>query len=131
MNTLKKAELDHLARVLTERKGRLLQEIQEVLTRAGDERYARLAGEAADLGDESVADLLSDVSHAEVARDVNEVRDIIAAEGRITAGRYGVCINCGADIEYQRLAAYPAAKRCFQCQQNHEKTHASAARPSL
>jgi RNA polymerase-binding transcription factor DksA len=131
MNTLMKKVLGDLIRILTKRKVRLLQEIREVLTRASDERYARLAGEATDLGDESVADLLSDVSHAEVARDVNEVRDIIAAEGRIAAGRYGVCINCEADIEYKRLAAYPTAKRCFACQQNHEKTHASSARPSL
>ena len=131
MNTLKKAELDHLAQIMTERKSRLLQEIREVLVRTGDERYARLAGEVADMGDESVADLLSDVSHAEVGRDVNEVRDIVAAEHRITTGRYGVCINCGASIGYERLAAYPTAKRCFECQQNHEKTHAPAARPSL
>ncbi|OGA47931.1 MAG: conjugal transfer protein TraR [Betaproteobacteria bacterium RIFCSPLOWO2_12_FULL_62_58] len=131
MNGLTKKELDHLIRIMAERKSRLLQEIREVLIRTGDERYARLAGEVADTGDESVADLLSDVSHAEVARDVNEVRDIVAAEGRIAAGQYGLCINCGAEIEYQRLAAYPSAKRCLQCQQNREKTHASAGRPSL
>jgi len=131
MNGLKKKELDHLVRIMVERKSRLLQEIREVLTRTGDERYARLAGEAADTGDEAVADLLSDVSHAEVARDVDEVRDIIAAEGRIAAGQYGLCINCGAAIPYKRLAAYPSAKRCFECQQNREKTHAHAGRPSL
>jgi DnaK suppressor protein len=131
MNGLTKKELDHLTRVMAERKGRLLQEIREVLTRTGDERYARLAGEVADLGDESVADLLSDVSHAEVARDVREVQDIVAAESRVGAGQYGLCINCGAAIEYQRLAAYPSAKRCFECQKNHEKTHASAGHSSL
>jgi RNA polymerase-binding transcription factor DksA len=131
MDTLTQEERDHLTRTLAERKARLLQEIRDVLTRAGDERYARLAGEATDVGDESVADLLSDVSHAEVARDVNDLRDTIAAEGRIAAGTYGVCIDCAADIEYQRLAAYPTAKRCFRCQQNHEKTFASASRSSL
>ena len=131
MNTLTKMELDHLVRAMTERKARLLQEIREVLTRTGDERYARLAGEVADPGDESVADLLSDVSHAEVTRDINEYRDIVAAEARIASGQYGVCIHCEADIEYKRLAAYPTAKRCFECQQNHEKTHATSARSSL
>lgn len=85
-----------------------------MLARTGDERYARLTGEVADMGNESVADLLSDVSHAKVARDVNEVRDIVAAERRITTGRYGVCIDCGASIGYKRLTAYPTAKRCFE-----------------
>jgi RNA polymerase-binding transcription factor DksA len=131
MGTLTKQELDRLTGLMAERKGRLLQEIREVLTRSGDERYARLAGEAADPGDESVADLLSDVSHAEVARDVNELRDIVAAEARIAAGQYGVCIHCEADIEYRRLLAYPTAKRCYDCQQNYEKTYAASGRPSL
>jgi RNA polymerase-binding transcription factor DksA len=131
MGSLTKTERDRLARLMSDGKARLLREIREVLTRAGDERYSRLAGEAADLGDESVADLLSDVSQAEVTRDLNELRDIVAAESRIAAGTYGVCTDCAVDIEFQRLVAYPTAKRCFRCQQNHEKTYASAGRPSL
>lgn len=88
-----------------------------MLVRAGAERYADLVGIAGGAGDESVADLLRDAAHAEVARDIGEVRDIVAAENRIAAGSYGVCIDCGAFIGQPRLTVYPAAKRCFRCQQ--------------
>jgi RNA polymerase-binding transcription factor DksA len=93
MDTLTKKEVSRFAALLNERKQRLLEEIRAVLVRSGAERYADLVGEAGDAGDESVADLLRDVAHAEVARDVGEVRDVVGAESRIAAGTYGVCID--------------------------------------
>ena len=47
-----------------------------------------------------------------------------AAEERVAAGRYGICIDCGRAIDYERLEAYPSAKRCLPCQQHREKTRA-------
>jgi RNA polymerase-binding transcription factor DksA len=61
-----------------------------------------------------------------VARDGAEVRDISAAQARLAAGRYGICIDCGRAIEKKRLEAYPSAKRCLADQQKREKTRASA-----
>ena len=88
------------------------------------EIYADLVGEAGDAGDEAAASLLRDVSEAEVVRDVGEMRDSAAAEARIAAGRYGICIDCGTAIDFARLDAYPSAKRCLACQQRREKTRA-------
>ena len=131
MPPLSKEQIDHLTALLAARKQRLIEEIRRVLARTSEERYADLLAGGSDAGDESVADLLSDVTQAEVARDVAEVRDIHAAETRIAAGRYGVCIDCGAAIGYPRLQAYPTAKRCLHCQALREKTRASAPHPRL
>lgn len=125
MNGLSKQEFDRLAAGMMARKRLLMDEIRRGLERAGKERYAQLLGEVHDRGDESVADLLSDVQAAEVTRDVGEVRDIEGAEARIAAGRYGLCIDCGGEIGYARLQAFPTAKRCIACQENREKTRAS------
>jgi RNA polymerase-binding transcription factor DksA len=46
---------------------------------------------------------------------IREAEQIIAALGRIEAGDYGVCSNCGADIGAARLAALPDATRCIRC----------------
>lgn len=122
MNALTEKQLEHLTRWMGERKARLLEEIRQVLARTGRERYADLVGEGGDAGDESAASLLRDVAEAEVVRDIGEVRDIVAAEERVAAGRYGICIDCGDAIGYERLQAYPSAKRCLPCQQHREKT---------
>lgn len=129
MDALSRTQIDGLAAAMAKRKDRLNEEIREGLARIGHERYADALSGTADAGDESVANLLRDVAHAEVARDVGELRDIIAAERRIATGRYGVCIDCEEPIGYQRLEAYPTAKRCRPCQEIREKTRAAA--PSL
>jgi RNA polymerase-binding transcription factor DksA len=131
MNTLTSARLQDLTQRISARKIRLLEEIRAVLARSGNEHYADLVGEAGDAGDASVASLLRDVAEAEVRRDVLELRDVVAAQGRLAAGSYGVCIDCNAAIGYPRLAAYPTAKRCIECQQQRERSGHYGPRPSL
>ena len=84
-----------------------------------------------DIGDESVADAVADLNLEIVDRQVHEMRDIEAARRRIKAGDYGVCMDCGAGIGFDRLMAYPTTKRCITCQQQHERIYAGEARPSL
>lgn len=125
MAALTKEELDHFSRLLAARRQHLLEEIRAALARSGNESYAELVAGVGDTGDAANADLLSDITNAEVHRDVAEVRDIDAAQGRIAAGTYGVCIECGRPIGKERLQAYPTAKRCLEDQRHREKTRAS------
>jgi DnaK suppressor protein len=124
MSTLTENQLASLTAALKARKVRLMEDIRRVLARSGREHYADLLGVTHDAGDESVASLLRDIANAEVVRDIGEVRDIVGAEERIAAGRYGICIDCSEAIGFDRLKAYPSAKRCLRCQQQREKTRA-------
>lgn len=126
---MEKNELAYFAKILADRKQRLLEEIRRVLARSDNERYADLVSGVPDTADAAIADLLADVAHAEVARDVNELRDVAAAEARIAAGTYGACIDCGTRIGKERLKAYPTAKRCLEDQQRREKLRAGPAHP--
>ena len=45
-----------------------------------------------------------------------ELGDIEAALERVQAGTYAICTDCGVTIPTARLAAYPTAKRCIDCQ---------------
>lgn len=45
----------------------------------------------------------------------------------LESGRYGVCEDCGADIDRDRLEAVPDATLCIDCQRRRER-HARAAR---
>lgn len=77
--------------------------------------------EVRDAGDESVAALLRDVDVSGHERELQELKDIDAALARIATGSFGACLECGGAIARDRLDAYPTAKRCFGCQQLHEK----------
>ncbi len=50
-----------------------------------------------------------------------EVQAIDAALGRMDAGEYGDCEECGAEIAFERLQALPFATRCTDCATLEEK----------
>ena len=122
MDTLTETERNRLAQALRERERELRDEVRRGLARMGNESFDELLSGTSDPGDESMATMMSDLTSAEVARDVAELRDILAAERRMAAGTYGVCIDCDEPIPYARLAAYPTAKRCLDCQRIREAT---------
>jgi DnaK suppressor protein len=116
---------------IDERRTALLNELRKDVNRSREQQYGELAGPAPDTGDESVAALIADLDHAEVERDVGELRQLDAARSRMDEGSYGECLQCGRDIQYERLRANPSALRCIDCQTLFEKTHAQGAGSSL
>lgn len=116
---------------LRRRHAQLRQKIRGELLQADHERYVDLANQVHDPGDESVADLLSDVGLANIDQDVNELREVEYALERIATGAYGICVDCAADIDRDRLLAQPAACRCRACQAAYERTHAGGVHSKL
>ncbi len=50
-----------------------------------------------------------------------EILQIDAALARIEAGEYGVCRDCGGDIDPRRLSALPYAVLCTDCAASREQ----------
>jgi RNA polymerase-binding transcription factor DksA len=117
--------------ILETRRNALLAELREDAARTREQPYAEHAGPAPDSGDESVATLIADLEQADVTRDLDEFRALEAARERVKDGGYGECIDCGNDIGYERLKAFPAALRCVRCQDRREKTYGGNPKPSL
>ena len=132
MSALSKQQIAHLTDVLAARHNMLVAEVRAMLEQSGNETYVDIAGRVTDTGDESVADMLADMGAAQIHRHVQELSDIEAARARLRANSaYGVCIDCGGDIVYQRLSAHPTVKRCIHCQSKREKSYAQEGRPTL
>lgn len=125
---------DQLAQLKTSLQQRYLdlrEEIRGELERSGEQRYIDLAGSVRDAGDGSVADMLLDINTAMVDRQVHEMREVEASLKRLAELNFGDCIDCGGEIGFARLMAYPTAQRCVQCQEVHEKTYAHEPNPTL
>lgn len=130
MAGLPSAQKREIAQRLRARERELYEDIQRELAKRQD--YNALAGEVPDAGDAATADLIRDLDHAEVGRDLRELRAIGAALRRIPGEDYGECIECGQDIPLGRLHAQPSALRCAPCQSVYEKHHAGQGRgPTL
>jgi RNA polymerase-binding protein DksA len=128
---LTRKQLNEFEVLITQRRKQLVTDLLEDVARARDESYADVAGGVTDLGDEALADLLSDLDNAEVARDMRIVRELDAALGRIADGSYGTCVECEGEIGLERLRVYPTAMRCIKCQEVYEKTHAHPGEPRM
>src|SRR5512145_1097273 len=124
-------QLKELSQIMERRRAALLEEIRGDLERMGEQAYIDLAGRVADSGEASVADLLVDLEAAMTDRDLRELREIDAAQQRMRDGSYGECLDCGGEIDFERLRANPAAVRCIVCQTQHEKSFAHGRTPTL
>ena len=116
-----------LAAALRQRRMELLARIDEEasLEAAQEERQGR--AEVGDYGDEDAGAefMRTERSLLELHRD--DLRSVDAALGRLDAGSYGRCVDCGGFIGAERLQARPAALRCEPCQELQE---AAGRRPA-
>ncbi len=131
MPAISSAQKSQIEFALTTRHAQLLAEIREELAQSGQQHFADLAGEVADVGDASVADLLVDQNIAIVRRQVEELTRIEAAQKHLHDADFGACSECGLDISLQRLLVVPDATRCIVCQGQHEKTYSHESTPKL
>jgi RNA polymerase-binding protein DksA len=132
MAALSKTQIAELSAQLKKARDTLLEEIRSELENAGgSHRIDLLNSEPGDYGDEALADALADFSAVRIDRQVRELRDIDQAFRRIADGTYGICVDCGQEIGYPRLKAYPTAKRCIVCQEKHEKLFAGESHPRI
>lgn len=122
MTTLSTGQIAHLTAMMDERYARELDEIRAVAARSQDERAQEaLAGFLAGRSDQVLSEIATAADYAIVRQDIEDMRDIVAARRRLAAGSYGVCIDCEEAIAYERLLAYPTAKRCIGCQRERER----------
>jgi len=120
---LKDQEKQRLAEQLTRRRAALAEEIGRKLAASRDKIGSASIDQIIEGGDYASADAMAGLDLAEAQRDIQELRDVDAARGRLAAGNYGICIDCGEEIADARLRAYPTATRCTECQTGYEKRH--------
>ena len=105
-----RAELEKKKEELTVRLDRITKNLRRGYHPDSKER-------AKELEDSEVVDALGNEARA-------ELRNISAALQRMDAGEYGVCIECGTDIDRGRINAHPYAKQCIDCARLAEEREA-------
>lgn len=122
MATLTLTQRQYLVRMMDARYAREQQEIDTIEARLLQERLQEsAAASAADRLDAGTADTAFATDYAMIRQNMQDMRDIEAARRRLRAGTYGTCVECGEAIGFERLRAFPTAKRCIACQRLHEQ----------
>jgi len=131
MKHLTARQVEDLEQAMAARMRVLATQIRQELAASDQQHYRDIAGAVTDTADEGLARALVDVDTEVIDRHVIELRDIEGARDRMKNGTYGICIDCGDAVAYERLAAYLTAKRCRDCQQRREHNYAQPGRPTL
>jgi DnaK suppressor protein len=131
MNGLTRTQVRFLEQLLQAQRKATVDEAEAELKLLREQSVGDMAGDSPDTGDESVAMLLTDIDNTMAERHVNEIRAIDHALDLIHERRFGLCCDCGGEIAYPRLEAFPTATRCISCQTLHERTFAHENRATL
>jgi DnaK suppressor protein len=130
MSNLTKLQLDQLQASMMMELSKLVKHTQTEMDVSLKENYADIESDVGDRADEAFADTTVDIENAMIGLHLQKTKDLNAALDRIQKGTYGVCVDCGSDVGFERLSVYPTAKRCLECQVLHEKMFASANQSS-
>ncbi len=90
---------------------------RDVLLQDGDDAPARDADREVDL--------------ARSDQDLSEMRAVNEALARLETPQYGLCIDCGADIPFDRLRLAPQVLRCVACQTTQEAAAGGSAQRQI
>jgi len=114
-----------LKRQLLERRGTILKEAQAEIAKYIKGENRQLVETALDDGDWSVVDLSEDISLRQLGTHRETLRKIDEALRKIDEGTYGICEECGEEINANRLKILPFAILCRDCQEKKEELEAA------
>ena len=119
--TVTEAQRSKLGKALDGLERETRDKIRTSMPQLADQKYLDLVGMVYDTGDESMATMQEEVDHTLLEHYLQELKEIEAARARLEQGETNVCMDCGEEIGFNRLQAYPFATRCIHCQTVREK----------
>ena len=119
-NGLSEPQMAALESTLKERQVSLRQEVRGERADSENERDRRSAREVQDRGDEANTEQWREANAAMIGHHEDEIQGIQAALSRFASETYGLCVDCGESIGFERLQAWPSANRCLDCQSKVE-----------
>ena len=109
-----------LSELLQNEKRRLWTEVRrELFAKIGDELHDQYELPQ-DLGERGLIDVLEDTGLALADIRRRQLTAMDEALTRLQEGRYGICEDCGEEIQKERLRVSPYVTRCLRCQNEHE-----------
>lgn len=73
-----------------------------------------------DIGDRGILDLLEDTGLAVADIRMELLTQMDGAQVKLENGSYGICEDCGREVDEARLQVAPYAPCCVACQQRRE-----------
>jgi DnaK suppressor protein len=115
------ARNEELRKILIELRDEIVNKISQEMGTKVDEDPRMSTLSTMDIGDLSQLDLDEDIDYTLLNMQIERLRKVEDALDRLEEGTYGVCEDCGASINVERLKVLPFTTCCVQCQEKREQ----------
>ena len=117
---VRKRRYDALQHILLDKRQEILREIHHNVGQSLTEAQQRYLESVGDVGDQALMNRERDRSIFMMEMRNRTRQSLDEALTRLREGTYGLCEECGIDINAKRLQAIPFAKLCVACQSRAE-----------
>lgn len=121
MSKKDEARNKELRKILIELRDEIVNKISQEMGTKVDEDPRMSTLSTMDIGDLSQLDLNEDIDYTLLNMQIERLREVENALDRLEEGTYGVCEECGASINLERLNVLPFTTCCVQCQERREQ----------
>lgn len=113
---MRKRDIEKIQKSLLELRDKITSGALEV----GDRELRSDREDLLDSGDVATVELNQSFTIRLREREEKLLKKITAALGRIDGGNFGVCDECGEEIDVKRLIARPVTTLCIDCKNRQE-----------
>lgn len=112
--------MSRLERMLGAKRDELVRALERQIGKQVSEDVLAAIDEQIDIGDRSVTVLGQEIELGVLDLKRQQVRQIDGALAHLAAGLYGLCEECDAAIDEERLEVLPFATQCVDCKRRKE-----------
>lgn len=112
--------VNRLKKILLDKKRKMWTELRDELFRKLGKEYNAQFDNPRDIEEMALIDIIEDTGIAVADIRRQELEKMDEALRKLEDGTYGVCSECGEDIEEERLKVMPFATACVKCKSDKE-----------
>lgn len=111
---------EHMRQILLRKRTEVVQGLEQHLGRKLSSEPGQRIDSAMDSADLSTMDMDQDVDYSLLEMKYNQYKDTADALRRLQNDTYGLCEECGEEIDIKRLEVNPLARYCIACKTQKE-----------
>lgn len=119
-----KEQLEHFKNIILEKRETLLKELEHLKSSGLNTAMKDVSGDhsayAFHMADQGTDTMDREQQYFFASREGNLLYHLNLALERIERGEFGTCVQCGKEINHERLEAVPHARLCIECKSKEE-----------
>lgn len=111
---------EYLRKILYRKRAEVVKELEQQMGRKLTIEAGQKIDSAMDSGDMSSQDMDQGIDYSLLEMKYEQYKDIADAFRKLQNSTYGLCEECGEEIDIKRLEVNPLARYCITCKQRKE-----------